>query len=176
MTVLPGVLGCRILRRTVQVHLRSNSLRFPGGTPIFFALAALRSVPQAGSQFRGLATAIHETSGLDFRSSLWPRKQSFEARSTHFEKPAIIKANLIHGFGKNQVKKVKEFYAPDGGSCPSISRLGNGRFSLIHPVVQAARESPDTFEATHGQNSVAQVGAESLGTIQNGFLGRIQFL
>ncbi|MGB6380612.1 MAG: hypothetical protein WBG51_05515, partial [Syntrophobacteria bacterium] len=36
----------------------------PGGTPIFFALAALRSVPQAGSQFRGLATAIHEISGL----------------------------------------------------------------------------------------------------------------
>ncbi len=38
--------------------------RRPGGTPIFFALAALRSVPQAGSQFRGLATAIHEISGL----------------------------------------------------------------------------------------------------------------
>jgi len=38
--------------------------RRPGGTPIFFALAALRSVPQAGSQFRGLTTAIHEISGL----------------------------------------------------------------------------------------------------------------
>jgi hypothetical protein len=37
----------------------------PGGTPILFALAALRSVPQAGSQFRGLAIAIHEISGLD---------------------------------------------------------------------------------------------------------------
>jgi hypothetical protein len=36
----------------------------PGGTPIFFALAALRSVPQAGSQFRGLATATHEISRL----------------------------------------------------------------------------------------------------------------
>jgi hypothetical protein len=34
--------------------------RRPGGTPILFALAALRSVPQAGSQ----ATAIHEISGL----------------------------------------------------------------------------------------------------------------
>ena len=40
-------------------------IRRPGGTPIFFALAALRSVlhrkrhlRQAGSQFRGLATAI----------------------------------------------------------------------------------------------------------------------
>ncbi|MBT8406034.1 MAG: hypothetical protein KJP05_01135 [Deltaproteobacteria bacterium] len=34
MTVLPGVLGCRTLRRTVQVRLGSNSLRLPGGTAI----------------------------------------------------------------------------------------------------------------------------------------------
>jgi hypothetical protein len=65
MAALPGVLWCRPLRRTVQVRLRTNTLWLPGGTPIFFALAQLRSVPQAGSQFRGLATAIHETSGLD---------------------------------------------------------------------------------------------------------------
>jgi len=68
MTVLPGVLGCRPLRRTVQVRLGTNPAvprdELPGGTPIFFALAALRSVPQAGSQFRDLATAIHEISGL----------------------------------------------------------------------------------------------------------------
>jgi hypothetical protein len=50
MAVLPGVLVPRD--------------ELPGGTPIFFALAALRSVPQAGSQFRGLATAIHDISGL----------------------------------------------------------------------------------------------------------------
>ncbi|MGB6278877.1 MAG: hypothetical protein WBG91_01535 [Syntrophobacteria bacterium] len=35
MDVLPGVLGCRSLRRTVQVRLRTNTLRLPGGTPIF---------------------------------------------------------------------------------------------------------------------------------------------
>ena len=64
MAVLPGVLGCRSLRRTVQVRLGTNTLRLPGGTPILFALAALRSVPQAGSRFRDLATAIHEISGL----------------------------------------------------------------------------------------------------------------
>jgi hypothetical protein len=68
MVVLPGVLGCRTLRRTVQVRLGTNPAvprdELPGGTPILFALAALRSVPQAGSQFRGLATAIHEISGL----------------------------------------------------------------------------------------------------------------
>jgi hypothetical protein len=69
MAVLPGVLGCRPLRRTVQVRLGTNPAvprdELPGGTPIFFALAALRSVPQAGSLFRGLAIAIHERSGPD---------------------------------------------------------------------------------------------------------------
>jgi hypothetical protein len=35
MAVLPGVLGCRFLRRTVQVRLEANTLRLPGGTPIF---------------------------------------------------------------------------------------------------------------------------------------------
>ena len=35
MAALPGVLGCRTLRRTVQVRLKSNTLRLPGGTPIF---------------------------------------------------------------------------------------------------------------------------------------------
>ena len=34
MAVLPGVLGCRTLRRTVQVRLGTNPLRLPGGTPI----------------------------------------------------------------------------------------------------------------------------------------------
>ncbi|MEJ2234040.1 MAG: hypothetical protein P8X67_08940 [Syntrophobacterales bacterium] len=64
MAVLPGGLGCRTLRRAVQVCLGSNPLRLPGGKTILFALAALRSVPQAGSQLRSLATAIHEISGL----------------------------------------------------------------------------------------------------------------
>jgi hypothetical protein len=35
MAVLPGVLGCRPLRRTVQVRLGTNTLRLPGGTIIF---------------------------------------------------------------------------------------------------------------------------------------------
>jgi hypothetical protein len=35
MVILPGVLGCRPLRRTVQVRLGTNTLRLPGGTPIF---------------------------------------------------------------------------------------------------------------------------------------------
>ncbi|MEE9119760.1 MAG: hypothetical protein V3U56_00550, partial [Syntrophobacteria bacterium] len=35
MAVLPGVLGCRPLRRTLQVRLGTNTLRLPGGTPIF---------------------------------------------------------------------------------------------------------------------------------------------
>ena len=35
MAVLPGVLGFRFLRRTVQVRLETNTLRLPGGTLIF---------------------------------------------------------------------------------------------------------------------------------------------
>ena len=35
MVILPGVLGYRSLRRTVQVRLGTNPLRLPGGTPIF---------------------------------------------------------------------------------------------------------------------------------------------
>jgi len=35
MVILPGVLGCRPLRRTVQVRLETITLRLPGGTPIF---------------------------------------------------------------------------------------------------------------------------------------------
>jgi subtilisin family serine protease len=35
MAVLPGVLGCRHLRRTIQVRLGPNPMRLPGGTPIF---------------------------------------------------------------------------------------------------------------------------------------------
>jgi hypothetical protein len=38
MAVLPGVLGCWPLRRTVQVHLGANPLWLPGGTPIFMVL------------------------------------------------------------------------------------------------------------------------------------------
>ncbi|MEE9528396.1 MAG: hypothetical protein V3W07_12080 [Syntrophobacteria bacterium] len=34
MAVLPGVLGSRPLRRTIQVRLGTNTLRLPGGTPI----------------------------------------------------------------------------------------------------------------------------------------------
>jgi hypothetical protein len=35
MIVLPAVLECRPLRRTIQVRLGTNTLRLPGGTPIF---------------------------------------------------------------------------------------------------------------------------------------------
>jgi hypothetical protein len=35
MAVLPAVLGSWLLRRTLQVRLGTNTLRLPGGTPIF---------------------------------------------------------------------------------------------------------------------------------------------
>jgi hypothetical protein len=88
MAVLPGVLRCRPLRRTVQVRLGTNTLRLPGGTPILFALAALRSVPQAGSQLRGLATPIHEISGLEklvLRASSYRKALSAERKAKNFQ-------------------------------------------------------------------------------------------
>ena len=59
-----GVGPCDVPLRYARNQSRDAAGRLPGGTTIFFALAALRSVPQAGSQFRGLTTAIHEISGL----------------------------------------------------------------------------------------------------------------
>jgi len=51
MAVLPGVLGCRPLRLTVQVRLGTNP-------------AYRGTVTRWHAHLRGLATAIHETSGL----------------------------------------------------------------------------------------------------------------
>jgi hypothetical protein len=51
LTVLPGVLGCRTLRRTVQVRLESNSLRLP-------YITAISTVSRQ--------QATREISGLDF--------------------------------------------------------------------------------------------------------------
>ncbi len=52
MAVLPGVLGCRTLRRTVQVRLVTNP-------------AVRGTVARWHVHLRGLATAIHEISGLN---------------------------------------------------------------------------------------------------------------
>jgi hypothetical protein len=74
MTAFPRVLGCRTLRRTVKYASDPT----PCGCPVArssisrslrFRLRkgfdeTSRSVPQAGSQFHGLATAIHKTPGL----------------------------------------------------------------------------------------------------------------
>jgi len=61
--VLPGVLGCRTLRRTVQVRLRSNTLWFPGGPPAspersrwragttFFTVSPHRLVKHSGYEY-----------------------------------------------------------------------------------------------------------------------------
>ena len=62
---------CKISIRNPHPEFRN---RRPGGTPILFALAPLRSVPQAGSQFHGLATAIHEISGLGPAAGEDPRQ------------------------------------------------------------------------------------------------------
>jgi hypothetical protein len=57
MAVLPGVLACWPLRRTAQVRLGTNTLRLPGTRRKRLRCAW-------PTHFRGLATSIHETSGL----------------------------------------------------------------------------------------------------------------
>ncbi|MDH3800874.1 MAG: hypothetical protein OEU80_02170 [Deltaproteobacteria bacterium] len=63
MAVLPGVLGCRPLRRTVQVRLGTNTLWLQGTRR-----KRLRCAWHA--HLRGLATAIHEISELKVLSLL----------------------------------------------------------------------------------------------------------
>ncbi len=74
MVVLPGVLGCRTLRRTVEVRLGTNTLRLPGGTPIFAvsrqqfmkysgspnkrSLGSLGKIPNTGYGLSTLVTAV----------------------------------------------------------------------------------------------------------------------
>ncbi|MCG6947115.1 MAG: hypothetical protein LJE87_17420 [Deltaproteobacteria bacterium] len=47
MAVLPGVLGCWPLRRTVRVRLGTNTLRLPGGTTIFVVSRQQLKLPAA---------------------------------------------------------------------------------------------------------------------------------
>ena len=63
MAVLPGVLRCRTLRRTVQVGLGSNTLHAAQAP-------ALRVVARLHGHLHGLATGIHEISGLSRCSEL----------------------------------------------------------------------------------------------------------
>jgi hypothetical protein len=60
LVVLPGVLGCRTMRRTNQVRLRSNTLWLPGTRRKRLRCAW-------PTHLHGLATAIHEISGLVLR-------------------------------------------------------------------------------------------------------------
>jgi hypothetical protein len=57
MTVLPGVLGYRTLRRTVQVRLGSNPLRLPGGTAIS-SVSPHQFVKYPGLNSRSSPTAL----------------------------------------------------------------------------------------------------------------------
>ena len=50
-------------RRTFTVRCRAQGPRTPGRTVLLFALATLRSVPQAGSQFRGRSRRFVKHSG-----------------------------------------------------------------------------------------------------------------
>ena len=58
MGVLPGVLGCRTLRRTVQVRLGTNP-------------AVRGTVARWHTHLHALATAIHEISGFKAHLKKW---------------------------------------------------------------------------------------------------------
>ncbi len=60
MVVFPAVLGCRPLRRTIQVRFGTNTLHAAQAV-------ALRAVARWHIHLRGLATAIHEISRLGSR-------------------------------------------------------------------------------------------------------------
>ena len=85
----PGVLGCRTLRRTVQVRLGSNP-------------AARGTVARWHNHLHGLATAIHETSGLETLTIEIEAKPSFfgitqlakQLASLHPEIPSPVPAKL----------------------------------------------------------------------------------
>jgi hypothetical protein len=62
MVVLPAVLGCRPLRRTIQARLGTNTLHAAQAP-------ALRAVARWRTHLRGLATAIHETYRLCYKCS-----------------------------------------------------------------------------------------------------------
>jgi len=68
MAVLPGVLGCRLLRRTVQVRLGTNTLRLPSGTPIFMvSRQQFMKHPGYAIQNRSEGLTIKNTKSWNFR-------------------------------------------------------------------------------------------------------------
>jgi hypothetical protein len=72
MTVLPGVLGCRPLRRTIKVRLGPNTLWFPGG-PAIFTVSRHRFVKHPG--FENIAQIMQNYNGLVLehrQSHGWP--------------------------------------------------------------------------------------------------------
>jgi len=76
MAMLPGVLGRRPLRRTDQVRLGASTLWLPGTRR-----KRLRCAWHA--HLRGLATVVHEISGLSF--SVIPMKNLHKFELEHFK-------------------------------------------------------------------------------------------
>ena len=76
MIVLTGVLGCRTLRRTVQVRLGSNP----------------PAVARWHSHLHGLATAIHEIDGLGLQNEDFRFRPEFH----DFRKQSKIFYSIIH--------------------------------------------------------------------------------
>jgi hypothetical protein len=74
MGILPGVLGFRTLRRTVQVRLGCKTLRLPGTRR-----QRLRCAWHAN--LHGLVTPIHEMSGLETQGRVYAYRYWFRIDS-----------------------------------------------------------------------------------------------
>jgi hypothetical protein len=79
MAVLPGVLGCRPLRRTVQVRLGTDTLRLPGGTPIF-AVSRQQFMKYPGWRCRQIWSKSKKYIGRKAMSELWSEKSGSVGR------------------------------------------------------------------------------------------------
>ncbi|MEJ2235379.1 MAG: hypothetical protein P8X67_15770 [Syntrophobacterales bacterium] len=86
MVILPGVLGCRPLRRTVQVRLGTNTLRLPGGTPIFVISRQLfMKCPGYWSHYETIKTEI-----IQLEVIMPPHLHSRIHEIQHFLTPCVL--------------------------------------------------------------------------------------
>ena len=75
MAVLPGVLGCRPLRRTIQVRLGTNTLWVPGGTPIL-VVSGQQFMKYPGYRTRHQELSTSQLRISDFGLRIWEKRKT----------------------------------------------------------------------------------------------------
>ena len=79
MDVLPGVLGCRTLRRTIQVRLGTDTLRLPGGTP-----SGAKKGVHPEQRFAGQRIGYIDEDEQDGGAKVWGKVQVLDVSSCFF--------------------------------------------------------------------------------------------